>query len=125
MCRVSGIVDFCEQVHLVSAGEREQWDTNMGESSDLEIQLALNGMLLGVDLHRSFDAGTWVPMVKEDGRLIVYMVWTADVLNQFAALRHNVKMQKLVGIDRTGVACLHVSRGRCCRFATSFSQFGD
>ncbi|USP81348.1 hypothetical protein yc1106_08622 [Curvularia clavata] len=64
-CRVSGIVDFCEQAHLVSAGERERWDTNMGESGDLEIQLALNRMLLG-----------------------------------FAALWHNVKMQKLVGIDR-------------------------
>ena len=77
-CRVSGIVVFCEQAHLVPAGERERWDTNMGESSDLEIQLALNGMLLGVDLHRSFDAGTWVPMVKEGGRLIVYVVRTAD-----------------------------------------------
>lgn len=68
-CLVSGIVDFCEQAHLVSAGERKQWDTNMGESSDLEIHWALNGMLLEVDLHRSFDAGTWVPMVKEGVRL--------------------------------------------------------
>ncbi|KAF2174834.1 hypothetical protein K469DRAFT_704086 [Zopfia rhizophila CBS 207.26] len=57
-------------------------------------------MLLRADLHRSFDAGTWVPMVKEGGRLVVYVVWTADVSNQFAALWHNVEMQKLVGIDR-------------------------
>jgi len=72
----------------------------MGESSDLEIQSALNGMLLRADLHRSLDAGTWVPMVKEGGRLVVYVVRTADVSNQFAALWHNVEMQKLVGIDR-------------------------
>lgn len=40
-----------EQAHLVLAGEREWWDTNMGKSSDLEIQSALNGMLLRADLH--------------------------------------------------------------------------
>lgn len=39
-------------------------------------------------------------MVKEGGRLVVYVVRTADVSNQFAALWHNIKMQKLVGIDR-------------------------
>jgi hypothetical protein len=35
----------------------------MGESSDLEIQSVLNG-ILRTDLHRSFDAGTWVLIVK-------------------------------------------------------------
>ncbi|KAF1815211.1 hypothetical protein P152DRAFT_248752 [Eremomyces bilateralis CBS 781.70] len=100
LCQVSGIIDFCEQAHLVQAGEREWWDSNMGESSDLEIQSALNGILLRADLHRSFDAGTWVPMVREGGRLVVYVVRTADVSNQFAALWHNIEMQKLVGVDR-------------------------
>jgi HNH endonuclease len=99
-CRVSGIVDFCEQAHLIPAGEREWWDSNMGESSDLEIQSALNGMLLRADLHRSFDAGTWVPMVREGNRLVLYVVRTADVSNQFAALWHNTEMQNLVGVDR-------------------------
>lgn len=99
-CRVSGIIDFCEQAHLVPAGEREWWDSNIGESCDLEIQPALNEMLLRADLHRSFDAGTWVPMVREGGRLVVYVVRTADVSNQFAALWHNMEMQKLVGVDR-------------------------
>ncbi|KAL8876291.1 MAG: hypothetical protein Q9198_005488 [Flavoplaca austrocitrina] len=37
-CRASGIIDICEQAHLVPAGEREWWDSNIGESSDLEIQ---------------------------------------------------------------------------------------
>jgi len=99
-CRVSGIIDFCEQAHLVPAGEREWWDSNIGESSDLEIESALNGMLLRADLHRSFDTGTWIPMVREGGRLVVYVVRTADVSNQFAALWHNMEMQKLVGVDR-------------------------
>lgn len=99
-CRVSAIIDFCEQAHLVPAGEREWWDSNIGESSDLEIESALNGMLLRADLHRSFDTGTWIPMVREGGRLVVYVVRTADVSNQFAALWHNVEMQKLVGVDR-------------------------
>jgi hypothetical protein len=99
-CRVSGIIDFCEQAHLVPASEREWWDSNMGDSSDLEIQSALNGMLLRADLHRSFDAGTWVPMVREGGRLVLYVVRTTDVSNQFAALWHNTEMQKLVGVDR-------------------------
>ncbi|KAF2461866.1 hypothetical protein BDY21DRAFT_359903 [Lineolata rhizophorae] len=99
-CRVSGVIDFCEQAHLVPAGEREWWDINMGKSSDLEIQSALNGILLRADLHRSFDVGTWVPMVKEGSQLVVYVVRTADVSNQFAALWHDVEMQKLVGIDR-------------------------
>jgi hypothetical protein len=99
-CRVSGIIDFCEQAHLVPASEREWWDSNMGDSSDLEIQSALNGILLRADLHRSFDAGTWVPMVREGGRLVVYVVRTADVSNQFAALWHNIEMQNLVGVDR-------------------------
>ncbi|KAK3081645.1 hypothetical protein LTS18_004417 [Coniosporium uncinatum] len=98
--RVSGIIDFCEQAHLVPAGEREWWDSNIGESSDLEIQSALNGMLLRADLHRSFDTGTWIPMIREGGRLVVYVVRTADVSNQFAALWHNMEMQKLVGVDR-------------------------
>jgi hypothetical protein len=99
-CRVSGIIDFCEQAHLVPAGEREWWDSNIGESSDLEIESALNGILLRADLHRSFDTGTWIPMVRERERLVVYMVRTADVSNQFAALWHNVELQKLVGVDR-------------------------
>jgi hypothetical protein len=99
-CRVSGIIDFCEQAHLVPAGEREWWDFNIGESSDLEIESALNGMLLRADLHRSFDTGTWIPMIREGGRLVVYVVRTADVSNQFAALWHNMEMQKLVGVDR-------------------------
>jgi HNH endonuclease len=99
-CRVSGIIDFCEQAHLVPAGEREWWDSNMGESSDLEIQSALNGMLLRTDLHRSFDTGTWVPMVREGGELVLYVIRTAEVSNQFVELWHNREMQRLVGIDR-------------------------
>jgi hypothetical protein len=99
-CRVSGIIDFCEQAHLVPAGEREWWDSNMGESNDLEIRSALNGMLLRADLHQSFDAGTWVPMAREGGRLVLYVVRMADVSNQFAALWHNTEMQRLVGVDR-------------------------
>jgi HNH endonuclease len=85
-CRVSGIIDFCEQAHLVLAKEKVWWDTNVGESSDLEIESALNGILLRVDLHRSFDSGTWVPMAGEEGRLFVYVVRTTEVSNQFAAL---------------------------------------
>jgi hypothetical protein len=99
-CRALGIIDFCEQAHLVPASEREWWDSNMSESSDLEIQSALNGILLRVDLHRSFDTGTWVPMVTEGGRLVMYVVRTADVSNQFVELWHTTEMQKLVGVDR-------------------------
>ena len=93
-CQVSGIIDFCEQAHLVPAGEQEWWDTNIGLSSYLEIQSAQN------EMHRSFDAGAWVPMVREEGRLVVYVVRTTGVSNQFAALWHNIEMQKLVGVNR-------------------------
>lgn len=99
-CRVSGIIDFSEQAHLVPAKEKEWWDNNMGESSDLEIESALNGILLRADLHRSFDSGTWVPMAGKEGRLFVYVVRTTEISNQFAALWHNVEMQQLVGVDR-------------------------
>jgi len=99
-CRVSGIIDFCEQAHLVPAGEREWWDSNIGESSDLEIESALNGILLQTDLHRSFDAGTWVPMIMEGGRLVMYVVRTTDVSNQFLELWHATEMQQLMCIDR-------------------------
>lgn len=71
----------------------------MGESSDVEIESALNGILLRVELHRSFDSGTLVPMAGKEGRLFVYVVRTTEVSNQFAALWHNVKMQQLVGVD--------------------------
>jgi HNH endonuclease len=53
----------------------------MGDSSDLEIQSALNGILLRADLHRSFNAGTWISIVRERGRLVIYVVRTADVSN--------------------------------------------
>ena len=99
-CRASGIIDFCEQAHLVPASEMEWWDSNIGESSDLEIQSALNGILLRVDMHRSFDTGTWVPMVTEEGRLVMYVVRTAYVSNQFVELWHTTEMQKLIGVDR-------------------------
>lgn len=45
-------------------------------------------------------------MMKDGGPLVVYVVRAADVLNQFAALWHNVEMQKLAGIDRR---CLFAS----------------
>jgi hypothetical protein len=75
-------------------------DNNLGETSDLEIESALNGILMRTDLHRLFDAGTWVPMVVQDGRLLMYVVRTTEVSNQFAELWHNVEMQQLVGVDR-------------------------
>jgi hypothetical protein len=99
-CRASGIIDFCEQAHLVPVSEKEWWDSNMGERCDLEIQSALNGILLRADLRRSFDTGTWVPMITEEGRLVMYVVRTAYVSNQFVELWHTTEMQKLVGIDR-------------------------
>lgn len=99
-CRVSGIIDFCERAHLVPAGEKEWWDSNIGETSNLEIESALNGILLRADLHQSFDTGTWIPMIIEGSRLVVYVVRTADVSNQFLELWHATEMQQLVGIDR-------------------------
>ncbi|KAF2433996.1 hypothetical protein EJ08DRAFT_694026 [Tothia fuscella] len=98
-CRVSGIIDYCEQAHLVPAGEKEWWDSNFGESGDLEIESALNGILLQPNIHRSFDAGTWVPMIIE-GKLVMYVIRTVDVSNQFQELWHATEMQQLVGIDR-------------------------
>ena len=70
------------------------------ESSNLEIESALNAMLLRADLRRSFDTGTWISVAREKGRLVVYVVRTTDVSNQFAALWHNTEMQKLVDVDR-------------------------
>ncbi|KAF2241851.1 hypothetical protein BU26DRAFT_571592 [Trematosphaeria pertusa] len=99
-CPVSGIIDFCEQAHPVPAGEREWWDINMGKSSDL-------GDSIGAE--RDAPAGGLAPVVRcrhmgaDDeggGWLVVYVVRTADVSNQFAALWHNVEMQKLVGVGR-------------------------
>ncbi|KAF1995073.1 hypothetical protein P154DRAFT_539077 [Amniculicola lignicola CBS 123094] len=99
-CRLSAVIDGCDQVHLVPAREREWWDFNMGQSSDLQIESALNGILLRTDLHQLFDTGTWVPMAMEDQQLVAYVVRTADVSNQFAAIWHQTEMQSLVGVDR-------------------------
>ena len=99
-CRLSAIIDGCDQVHLVPASEREWWDLNMSESSDLQIESALNGILLRTDLHRLFDTGTWVPMAMEGKQLVAYVVRTADVSNQFVELWHLREMQNLVGVDR-------------------------
>ena len=96
-CRVSGIVDFCEQAHLVPASEVDWWHFNMGGQ---RIQSALNGILLRADLHRSFDAGYWIPIVQEGDRLVLYVVRPYHVSNQFSALWHNVEMQKLAGVSR-------------------------
>jgi hypothetical protein len=100
-CRVSGVIYSCDQAHLVPAGEKDWWDSNLGgPSDDIDIESPQNGMLLRADLHRTFDTGTWVPMVRQGDRLVVYVVRTARVSNQFAAMWHNVEMQKLVGVDR-------------------------
>jgi len=98
-CRVSGVIDNCDQAHLVPASEREWWDLNM-RGNQLGIQSALNGILMRSDLHRSFDTGAWVPMVKEGDRLVVYVLRPTEASNQFIALWHNREMQQLVGVDR-------------------------
>ncbi|KAH8726887.1 hypothetical protein GQ44DRAFT_141883 [Phaeosphaeriaceae sp. PMI808] len=72
----------------------------MDESSDIEIESALNGILLRSDLHRSFDAGAWVPMAMKGQKLVAYVVRKGNVSNQFAELWHNTEMQSLVGVDR-------------------------
>ena len=99
-CRLSGVIDGCDQTHLVPAIEREWWDFNISESSDLQIESALNGILLRTDLHRLFDAGTWVPMAMESRQLVAYVVRTTNVSNQFIELWHRTEMQNLVGVDR-------------------------
>jgi len=99
-CRLSAIVDGCDQAYLIPPSEREWWDINMGESSDLQIESALNGILLRTDLHQLFNAGTWVPMAIEGQQLVAYVVRTAEVSNQFAELWHCTEMQSLVGVDR-------------------------
>jgi len=98
-CRLSAIFDGCDQAHLVPAIEREWWAFNMG-TSGIQIESALNGILLRSDLHRSFDAGTWVPMAIESRRLVAYVVRGDNVSNQFAELWHCTEMQTLVGVDR-------------------------
>lgn len=61
-----------------------------------------------VGAERDAAAGGPAPVVRRQhvgadgergGGLVVYVVRTADVSNQFAALWHNFEMQKLVGID--------------------------
>jgi hypothetical protein len=97
---MNGLGYGCEQAHLVPAKERDWWDANILESSNpVQIESALNGVLLRADLHRSFDAGGWVPMAIDEDRLVVYVLQMNIVSKQFAALWHNVEMQKLVGVD--------------------------
>lgn len=99
-CRVSGIIDCCDQAHLVPAVEREWWDLNVPYESNMDIEAAENGILLRADLHRSFDAGAWVPMAVNEGRLVLYMVRSSVVSNQFAMIWHNTEMQALKGVNK-------------------------
>lgn len=52
-----------------------------------------------IDLHRLFDAGAWVPMVKEN-RMVVHVLRNSVVTNQFIQIFHNQEMQELIGIDK-------------------------
>jgi hypothetical protein len=103
-CRVSAIMDGCEQAHLVPAKETEWWDANVScsssDSNEVEINSALNGVLLRADLHQSMDAAGWVPMAIDGDRLVVYVLQTRAVSTQFAELWHNVELQKLMGVDK-------------------------
>lgn len=99
-CRVSAVIDFCDQAHLVPAAEREWWDFNVPYESNMDIEAAENGILLRADLHRSFDAGTWIPMTVTGGRLVLYVVRTTNVSNQFAMLWHKSEMQSLKGVSK-------------------------
>jgi hypothetical protein len=98
-CRVTGLYDCCEQAHLVPATERDWWDKNMAGTSGFEIESAKNGLFLKIDLHRLFDAGAWVPMVKEN-RMVVHVLRNSVVTNQFIQIFHNQEMQELIGIDK-------------------------
>jgi hypothetical protein len=63
----------------------------------------VNGILLPTNLHRSFDASTWVLMAVEGQQLVAYVVRTVDVLNQFAEFWHYTDMHcyvvEFVGSD--------------------------
>ncbi|KAF2103266.1 hypothetical protein NA57DRAFT_72241 [Rhizodiscina lignyota] len=100
-CRASGIIDSCEPACLVPASEKEWWNSNVSETSEPGILSALNGILLRADMHQSFNAGKWMPMATEEGRLRIYVVRPAYVSTQFIQLWHNTEMKKLVGVDRS------------------------
>ena len=98
-CRVTGVYDGCEQAHLVPASARDWWDGNMAGISSFEIESAQNGILLRVDLHRLFDLGAWVPMIKES-KIVVHVLRNSDISNQFIEIFHNREMQEFIGIDK-------------------------
>lgn len=98
-CRVTGVYDCCEQAHLVPASARDWWDRNMADISGFEIESAQNGILLRMDLHRLFDLGAWVPMVKEN-KMVVHVLRNSDISNQFIQFLHDREMQELIGIDK-------------------------
>lgn len=98
-CRVTGIYDCCEQAHLVPASARDWWDRNMADISGFEIESAQNGILLRMDLHRLFDLGAWVPMVKEN-KMVIHVLRNSDISNQFIQFLHDREMQELIGIDK-------------------------
>jgi hypothetical protein len=100
-CRVTGVNDGCEQAHLVPASEQDWWDRKMATISELrfEIESSQNGLFLRMDLHRIFDRGVWVPMVKKS-KMVVHVLRTSHISNQFIDLYHNREMQELVGIDK-------------------------
>jgi hypothetical protein len=100
-CRVTGIVDFCEQAHLIPASEREWWDAKMPGivESGVGLESSQNGIYLRADLHRSFDYGIWVPVIKES-RMVVHVLRHLNISKQFIGLYHDREMQELVGIDK-------------------------
>ncbi|KAF2453892.1 hypothetical protein BDY21DRAFT_354436 [Lineolata rhizophorae] len=98
-CRVTGVYDGCEQAHLVPASDQDWWYKNVAGTSGFEIESALNGIFLRSDLHRLFDAGAWVPMVKEN-RMVVHVLRDSTVSKQFIEIFHNREMQELIGIDK-------------------------
>jgi hypothetical protein len=83
----------------VPATERDWWDKNMAGTSGFEIESAKNGLFLKIDLHRLFDAGAWVSIVKEN-RMVVHVLRNSLVTNQFIQIFHNQEMQELIGIDK-------------------------
>jgi hypothetical protein len=99
-CRVTGVHDACEQAHLIPASARDWWDRNMANISAFEMESARNGLLLRMDLHRLFDLGAWVPMVKEN-KMVVHVLRNSDISNQFIQLFHNREMQELIGVSKT------------------------
>jgi hypothetical protein len=98
-CRASRVVDCCKYTTVIPESEKDWWNSNRSEYSPV-VGSHENGILLRAELRESFEAGAWVPMPTEDGRVMLYVVQPSLLSSQFVQLWHAREMQPLIGVDR-------------------------